>query len=119
LEAYVIETIENLGTYAKGRYRTLEGNTTTFSLRTCPPSVEVNDEAAVPAEFKTLLLKVPAVAWEELLDALDVDQRAAIVCQVKTPEVALDKRSIKAAIDNGARVAGADLVIGRHSLRRS
>jgi hypothetical protein len=40
LEAYVIETIENLGTDDKGNYRTLEGRTTTFSLRVCPPSVD-------------------------------------------------------------------------------
>jgi Siphovirus Gp157 len=41
LENYVIETIENLRTDSKGKYRTLEGKTTTFSLRSCTPSVEV------------------------------------------------------------------------------
>jgi hypothetical protein len=75
LENYVIETIENLGTDSKGRYRKLEGKTTTFSLRACPPSVEVTDELA--------------------------------------------KRSVKAAIDGGADVPGANLATGRHSLRRS
>ena len=54
LEAYVIETIESLGTDDKGKYRTLEGKTTTFSLRVCPPSVEVTDETSIPADFKTL-----------------------------------------------------------------
>jgi len=52
LETYVIETIESLGSDDKGKYPTLEGNTTTFSLRVCPPSVEVTDEAAIPADFK-------------------------------------------------------------------
>jgi hypothetical protein len=65
LEEYVIETIEKLGTDGKGRYRTLEGKTTTFSLRGCPPSVEVADESAIPAEYKTLTLKLPAVTWEQ------------------------------------------------------
>ena len=118
LESYVIETIENLGTDEKGKYRTLEGRTTTFSLRLCPPSVDVTDEAAIPADFKTLLLKVPAVAWEQLLDGLGIDQRAAIVAKVETPEVRVDKRSVRAAIESGAHVPGADVVFGRHSLRR-
>jgi Siphovirus Gp157 len=118
LENYVIETIESLGTDGKGRYRTLEGKTTTFSLRACPPSVEVTDESAIPAEYKTLLLKLPAVMWEQLLDGLEIEQRVAVLGQVKSPEVTVDKRSIKAAIDLGA-VPGAGLVTGRHALRRS
>ena len=119
LEKYVIETIENLGTDGKGRYRTLEGKTTTFGLRACPASVEVSDESAIPAEYKTLMLKLPAVMWEQLLDGLDIEQRAAVLGQVKSPEVTVDKRSIKAALEDGADVPGAGLVIGRHSLRRS
>src|SRR5664279_3767150 len=94
LEDYVIGTIENLGTDGKGKYRRLEGKTTTFSLRACPPSVEATDESAIPAEYKTLTLKLPAVVWEQLLDGLDLEQRAAILRQVRSPEVAVDKRSI-------------------------
>jgi hypothetical protein len=51
LETYVIETLENLGTDSKGKYRTLEGKTTTFRLRGCPPSVEVTDESAIPSDY--------------------------------------------------------------------
>jgi len=91
MENYVIETIENLGTDSKGRYRALEGKTTTFGLRGCPPSVEVIDESAIPAEYKTLTLKLPAVTWEQLLDGLDIEQRAAVLGQVKSPEVSVDK----------------------------
>jgi hypothetical protein len=118
LENYVIETIENLGTDGKGKYRALEGKTTTFSLRGCPPSVEVTDESAIPSEYKTLTLKLPAVTWEQLLDGLDIEQRATVLGQVRSPEVSLDKRSIKGAIDGGAEVPGAAMVTGRHSLRR-
>jgi Siphovirus Gp157 len=118
LESYVIETIENLGTDDKGKYRTLEGRTTTFSLRACPPSVEVTTESAVPSEYKTLTLKLPAVTWERLLDRLDTEQRTAVLGQVKSPEVTVDKRSVKAAIDSGADIPGAGLVPGRHSLQR-
>jgi hypothetical protein len=119
LQNYVIETIENLGTDSKGKYRMLEGKTTTFSLRACPPSVEVADESGIPAEYKTLTLKLPAVTWEQMLDGLDIEQRAAVLGQVKSPEVSLDKRSMKASMDSGANVPGADLVTGRHALRRS
>ena len=119
LENYVIGTIENLGTDGRGKYRRLEGKTTTFSLRGCPPSVEVANEAAIPAEYKVLLLKLPAVTWDQLLDGLEIEQRSAVLGQVKSPEVTVDKRLIKAAIDGGVDVPGASLAIGRHSLRRS
>jgi hypothetical protein len=119
LENYVIGTIENLGTDGKGKYRRLEGKTTTFSLRACPPSVEVTDESAIPSEYKVLLLKLPAVTWEQLLDRLEIEQRSLILGQVKNPEVTVDKRSIKAAIDSGVDVPGVGLAIGRHSLRRN
>jgi hypothetical protein len=119
LENYVIETIESLGTDSKGKFGKLEGKTTTFSLRACPPSVEVTDESAIPAEYKTLTLKLPAVTWEQLLDGLDIEQRSAVLRQVKSPEVSVDKRSMKAAMDGGAGVPGSGLVTGRHALRRS
>jgi hypothetical protein len=118
LEDYVIGTIENLGTDSKGKYRPLEGKTTTFSLRACPPSVEVTDESAIPAEYKMLLLKLPAVTWEQLLDGLEIEQRASVLGQVKSCEVILDKRSIKPAMDGGV-VPGARLATRRHSLRRT
>ena len=119
LEQYVIESIEHLGTDAKGKYRRLEGKTTTFSLRACPPSVEVTDEGAIPSEFKVLTLRLPAAVWERLLDGLEIEQRATVAGQVKNPEVTVDKRSVKAAIDGGTDVPGATLIADRHSLRRS
>jgi hypothetical protein len=54
-----------------------------------------------------------------LLDRLDIEQRAAVLRQVKRPEVTVDKRSIKVAIDDGADVPGANLAIAGHSLRRT
>ena len=119
VEIYVIETIENLGVDDKGKYRRLEGKTTTFSIRGCPPSVEITDESAIPVEYKTLLLKLPAVTWEQILDGLDIEQRSSVLGQVKSPEVFVEKRPIKAAIDGGADVPGAGMIVGRHSLRRS
>jgi hypothetical protein len=63
--------------------------------------------------------KLPAVTWEQLLDGLEIEQRSAVLGQVKGPEVTVDKRLVKAAIDGGVDVPGASLAIGRHSLRRS
>ena len=63
--------------------------------------------------------KIPAVTWERLLDGLEIEQRSAVLEQVSRPEVSVDKRSIKAAIDGGVDVPGASLAVGRHSLRRS
>src|ERR1017187_2892761 len=99
LENYGIGTIEGLGTDSKGKYPRLEGKTTTFSLRACPPSVEVTDESAIPAEYRMLLLKLPAVTWEQLLNGLEIEERSAVLEQVNRPEVSVDKRSIKAVID--------------------
>ena len=59
------------------------------------------------------------MTWEQLLDGLKIEQRSAVLGQVRSPEVSVDKRSIKAAVDGGVDVPGAGLVIGRHSLRRS
>ncbi len=68
-----------------------------------------------PPDYKTLTLKLPALTWEQLLDGLDIEQRAAVLGQARNPEVSVDKRSIKAAIDGGAIVPGAGLVVGRHA----
>ena len=80
--------------------------------------MEVTDDSAIPSDYKALTLKLPAVTWEQLLDGLEIDQRAAVLEQVKSPEVSVDKRSIKAALDGGANVPGAGLITGRHALRR-
>jgi hypothetical protein len=119
IESYVAETIEILGRDARGKYRKLEGKTITFSLAGCPPSVEVTDESAVPAEYKTLTLKLPAVAWEQVLDWLDTGQREAVLRQVKCQDVLIDRRLIRAVINAGTTVPGADLAIGKTSLRRT
>lgn len=119
IENYVIHTIEALGKDARGKYRRLEGTAVTFSLAGCPPSVEVTDESAVPPEYKTLTLKLPAAVWNQILGWLGTVRRESIAGQVAFHEISIDKRSIKAAINSGAIVPGADLATGKNSLRRS
>jgi phage host-nuclease inhibitor protein Gam len=118
MEDYIVRTIQSLGADEKGRYRKLEGKTCVFSLRACPPSVEVRDEATIPAEYKTLTITVPAKAWEELVDNVDLDERCKFLAAVKKTECAIDKKGVKAAIDSGTPVPGADLAIGRYGLQR-
>jgi hypothetical protein len=115
---YVKYTIASLGRDAKGKYRKLEGKTVTFSLAACPPSVEVIDAAAVPAEYKALIIKMPALVWEKLLESLDQVHRDKVIKNIHSREFSVDKRSIKAAISAGEVVCGADLSIGKTSLRR-
>lgn len=67
----------------------LEGDTVTFSLRQNPPAVEITDEAAVPAVYKTV---------------------------VQTVKV--DKRAIGKELKAGRDVPGADLRFGSVSLVR-
>lgn len=67
----------------------LEGNTATFTLRAAPASVVVLDENDIPAEFKRT-----------------------------TVTVAVDKKAIKKAIDEGRDVPGADLSMGKNTLVR-
>lgn len=118
MENYVIRTIQALGTDEKGRYRKLEGRTTVFSLRACPPSVEVKNEGDIPAEYKTLTITIPATAWERFVDSVDLDERCAFLGAVKKSECAVDKKGIKTAIDSGTPVPGADVAIGKFSLAR-
>ncbi len=118
LEEYIVRTIQGIGPDEKGRYRKLEGRTCVFSVRACPPSVEVRNEAEIPAEFKTLTITVPATAWEAVAESLDIDERMKFLASVKKCEVAVDKNAIKAAIDGGTAVPGAELVTGKYSLVR-
>jgi hypothetical protein len=39
IEASVVRTIRNLGVDTKGKYKTLEGETVSFSVRRCPATV--------------------------------------------------------------------------------
>lgn len=99
VELSVVRTIKLLGVDAKGKYKALEGNTVTFSVRRCPPSVSITDEAAVPAQFKTITVTLPALTWESLLDSLEIEARAKILDEVRKPESTVSKTLVKAAIE--------------------
>jgi hypothetical protein len=78
---YVLRVIEATGE------KKLEGRTLTFSLRECPASVQIVDQAAIPADYKR-----------------------------ETITFLIDKTAIKKAILAGQEVPGADLQIGKKTL---
>jgi hypothetical protein len=118
MEGYVIHVIESIGPDAKGKYAKLEGRTVTFSIKDCPPSVEIKDEAAIPSDYKTITITMPALKWEDLLDSLDLEQRACVLDTVEKPKASVSKAAIKKAIGDGAHVPGADLIVGKKTLIR-
>ena len=118
MEQYIIGVIVSLGTDAKGKPRKLEGNVVTFALRNCPPSVQIEDENAVPADYKSVTVTVPLSLWNELLNSLDVDFAARILDAAKKPTLTVSKSGIKAALDAGNAIPGALLVTDKKSLIR-
>jgi hypothetical protein len=101
VELSVVRCIKNLGPDAKGKYKTLEGDTVSFGLRRCPPTVAITDEASVPAAFKSISITLPALTWESLLDSLDMETRAKILDEVRKPESSVSKALLKDAIETG------------------
>jgi Siphovirus Gp157 len=102
VEASVVRTIYNLGVDAKRRYKKLEGDTVTFSVRRCPATVAITDEAAVPAPYKSVSITLPAITWEALLDSLDIEARTKLLNEVRRPDSSVSKTLLKAAIEAGA-----------------
>lgn len=115
---YVQGVIESLGTDAKGRPRKLEGNTVTFSLRAKPPAVEITNDEAVPAKYKSITVTLPLHIWEALFS--DCDESDPIWAEFKAAGVlgerCVIKKAIREALDAGEDVPGADLSIGGYSL---
>jgi hypothetical protein len=98
----VIRTIRNLGADEKGRYKTLEGSTSSLGVRRCPPTVAITDEAAVPASFKSITFTLPAELSEEMFDALDLELRGRVLDAARRSDVTVSKTLLKEAIEAAA-----------------
>jgi hypothetical protein len=121
MEGYVIHTIENvMGPDAKGKYPKLAGHSLVLTVARNPDSVDIQDEALIPEEYKSVTVKLPAEIWSELLQAFSSDDDGDRVCEVskilqaadEKADVSIDKAGIKKAIKAGETVDGADLFIG-------
>lgn len=134
LEAYAVETILSLGTDAKGKYRKLEGRTATLSVKRNPPSVDVQDEAAVPLAYKdaSISAKCPADRWARAIQEIgvlfsvycnpsvpiseDAQHVMALILDPKNVKHTIRKADVRKAIDAGAEVPGADVAMGEFHL---
>jgi hypothetical protein len=112
IKQYVIRVIEANGG------RKLEGNSVTFSIRRCPASVDVTNESAVPEDYRTNSIKLPARVWNQLLDSLNLDLYEDVMQHIAFVESTVDKRAIKTALDSGVLVTGAQIAGERYSLLR-
>jgi hypothetical protein len=61
---------------------------------------------------------MPALAWEAVLDSLELDQRAGLLDLVGKPKETISKTAVRKAIDGGAQVPGAGLIVGKKTLIR-
>jgi hypothetical protein len=115
MRAYVKYTIENvIGRDEQGKWRKLEGRTVTFSLRKLPDILQVDDEAAIPAEYKTLVITVPAATWQRHLETCG--DRDGILAAIIHTEVKLDRRGLLARLKEGVELPGVDIRLGDYGL---
>jgi hypothetical protein len=98
MEQYVTGVIKSLDPDEKGAYQKLPGTIVTFSLKRQPPSVAIQDEAAVPARCKSITVTMPAKVWEDLCDSLDLEVRAHLLDSVSKPNCSVNKTLVKEAI---------------------
>jgi hypothetical protein len=122
MEGHVTRVIESLGMEAgkdgKERYKKLEGNTVTLSLRGCDKRVEVTNEDAVPTKYKRVTVTLPAATWELVCDSLDLDLRDQVLDEVKSPKVEVQSSLVKPDLKAGIPVPGAELAGGFYLVRK-
>lgn len=111
---YIMGIIQRFGRDGKR----LDGTVGTLTLARNPESTDITDETAVPSEYKTLTITVPATAWEEHIRTHEwfSGERAAILDQITRTEVQIDRTAVKAAIKAGTEVPGGDLKLGEYRL---
>ena len=119
LEGYVSYCIQAQGKGKDGKYKKLEGNTTVMFLRGCAASVEVRDLNAVPLDYQSATVTLPASMLNDLLNTLEEDFRGKVTAEIAgTLSRVADKRAIRQAIDAGIEVPGAELITGKTTLGR-
>jgi len=111
VSAMVLRVLDYLGV------KKLEGRTNTLKKRKCPPSVNIIDDAKVPAEFKHITVTLPLPLWQELLAGTGEEFRKAVVSGVRKQETSVELEAIKQALNLEKTVEGADLVINRFKLQ--
>jgi hypothetical protein len=120
MRGYLAFVIESIGKDAKDKYKKLEGNRFSFSLRNNPPSVDVQDEGRLPSQYKSVSVTLSVDAWNDIIHACKVsafeDAGMPLEEALKEAERYIDKRAIKRDLERGIEVPGADLKFGSTSL---
>jgi hypothetical protein len=112
LEQYVIRVIDQFAMPDRRGVKRIEGNFSSLRIQKNPDSVVITDEKALPAEWKDVVLTLPAHVWEALLQRLGKDERAVFEARVKKCEFKPDKRALPNELKNGEEIPGADLKFG-------
>ena len=97
---YVIKCIELSG------QKKVEADNGSLSIQANPESVDITDIEALPDEFKSVTVKMPAAFFREVVEGY-VDGQA--ISATFTP----DKAAIRTALKEGREVPGADSRFGR------
>jgi hypothetical protein len=100
--------------------RKFDGNCSTLSLRKKPDTCLIEDEAAVPSEYKTLTITIPATKWEEHIawaQADDADGAQMLLDAVSKTDVKIDRKRLLAALKQHEEIPGADLKWGDDGLQ--
>lgn len=119
LEGYVSYCIRSQGKDQKGKYKKLEGDTTVMFLRGCAASVEVTDMDALPLDYQSATVTMPASMLNAVLNVLYEVFGENVLPEVGTSlSRTADKRAIKAAIESGIEVPGAKLITDKTTLGR-
>lgn len=120
LRAYVCSIIEQLPPDAKGRPAKLNGERFMMSARALPASLEVTDAEQVPLTYKRVTLTMPAVAYEVLKTTLELSakEKATGIWDFAAlkPNYSIDDAAVKAALQAGEVIPGADLRVGGMTL---
>lgn len=125
MRGYLRNVIEALGTDPKGKYKRLEGEHFTFSLRKGKESVKIEPEYSVPPRYVTVSLDINAEVLALILHILDEDYMPGTAEHeltnklhdaVAKGEGHIDKISLKQAMDRGEQFKGVSLERGQNSV---
>ncbi len=97
----------------------LEGRTHTLKKRKCPPAVDLKNEGEVPAQYKRVMVALPAQCWEALLAAVPKELQELVAAQVVKQETPVSIAAVKDALNLSAPVPGAELIRDRYTLQIS
>lgn len=110
VKAYVARLVETFAPPSDKSPR-LEGNAFTLALAKNPDSVVVLQESAIPDQFVTVTVSMPAIVWR----AIEKEIAHGLLARMKTSR-SVSKSAIKKALDAGEEVPGADRKFGAYRL---